>query len=60
MLDGEFMADHMFKTKTQIIPYDHMSSECQDNVICHIQSAHGAKKRTDVDCGPGGIAASVR
>ena len=54
------MADHMFKTKTQIIPYDHMSSECQDNVICHIQSAHGAKKRTDVDCGPGGIAASVR
>ena len=46
----------MFKTKMQIILYDHMLSECQDSVICHVRSSQGAKKRADVDCRLGGIA----
>ena len=56
MLDGESVAVHMFKTKMQIILYDHTPSECQDSVICHIRSSQGAKKRTDVDCRLGDIA----
>ena len=50
LLDGESTVDRMFKTKMQIILYDHMLSECQDSVICHVRSSQRAKKRAAVDC----------
>ena len=56
LLDGESVADHMFKTKTKIILYDHTPSECQDSVICHIRSPQGAKKVYRCEFGLDGIA----
>ena len=53
------MADHMFKTKMQIILYDHTPSECQDSIMCYIRSSQGAKKCADVDCRLGGIAVDL-
>ena len=58
--DGESVADHMFKTKTKIILYDHTPSECQNSIVCYIRFSQEAKKRADVDYRLGSIAIVVR
>ena len=58
--DGESVADHMFKTKTKIILYDHRPSECQNSIVCYIRFSQEAKKRADRDCRLGGVVIVVR
>ena len=58
--DGESVADHMFKTKTKNILYDHTPSECQNSIVCHIRCSQEAKKRTGADCRLGGVVIIVR
>ena len=58
--DGESVADHVFKTKTKIILYEHTPSECQDSIVCYIRCSQEAKKRIGVDCRLGCVVIVVR
>ena len=58
--DGESVADRMFKTKMQIILYDHTPSECQNSIVCYMRFSQEAKKRAGADCRLGGVAIVVR
>ena len=54
--DVESVADHVFKTKTKIILYEHTPSECHNSIVCYMRFSQEAKKRTGVDCRLGGVA----